>query len=61
MRGRCLEIQGIEQVTMPTAERTEKLYRKLLDAALEQPAPTVELKLAISKVLDAIEHNLRAK
>lgn len=35
-----------------------KLYRDLLEAALDQPKPTAELRAAAAAVMKAIEHSL---
>lgn len=43
---------------MPTKDRTMKLYRDLLEAALDQPRPTAELRAAAAAVMKAIEHSL---
>lgn len=44
---------------MPTQDRTMKLYKELLEAALDQPAPTPELRRAAERVMLAIEHSAR--
>lgn len=43
---------------MPTKDRTMKLYRELLEAALDQPRPSAALKSAAAAVMKAIEHSL---
>jgi hypothetical protein len=46
---------------MPTKDRTLALYKALLEAALDQPAPTPALAAATQAVLKAIEHRDRVK
>jgi hypothetical protein len=46
---------------MPSKDRMVQMYRRLLEAALDQPQPTKELIEAIQPLLGANEHSLRLK
>lgn len=43
---------------MPSKDRIAAAYRALLDAALEQPRPTAELRQALAQVMSMIDHSL---
>lgn len=46
---------------MPTKERNAELYRQLLDAALDQPKPSLALRSAINKLLKSLNSSLSLK
>jgi hypothetical protein len=44
---------------LPTRDRVNQLLIDMVDAALDQRAPSPELKAAVNKYLNAIESDLR--
>lgn len=44
---------------MPSKDRMHEMVRQLVEAALDQPKPTPELRTALNTFLEANEHRAR--